>query len=75
MIISTAVSAMATVVIAVLTYQTKRAQDRSQEQISDLYKAIVISTLLSSNSDASQLHSFISKFKEYYDGNTPIFKK
>jgi len=74
-VISTIVSAIATCVIACLTYQTKISQDKFQNQLSDLYKGIVLATLLSSNSDAGQISAFIGRFKQHYDGKTEIFKK
>jgi hypothetical protein len=73
MIIFTIVSAIATAVIAFYAYQTKVSQDQFQEQLGDLYRGIIISTLLSSNSDSNQLQSFIGKFNQYYDGKTRIF--
>lgn len=74
-IISAIISAVATVVIAWFAYETNRLQDKTQTQLSDLYKAIVIATLLSGNSDASQLPTSIAKFKEYYNGSTSIFTR
>ena len=74
-VVSTCVSAISAITIAIFTYQSKKSQDKFQVQLSDLYRGIIIATLLSGNSDANQLPSFILKFKEYYDGITEIFKK
>lgn len=43
-----------------------------REQLSDLYRAIVISNLLSGNSDLDMTHK---KFSKEYDGKIEIFKK
>lgn len=72
---SAVVSAIATWKIYRLTEQAKKSQEEAVEQTSDLYKAIVISTLLSSNTDTGQFPTFLSKFNDYYDGKTRIFKE
>ena len=72
--ISTCVSAIATIAIAYYSYQTKKSQDKFQEQLSDLYKGIIIATLQSANTDETALPRFITRFNEKYDGKTKIFK-
>lgn len=72
--ISNGIIALATAVIAYYAWQTKKSQDKFQGQLSDLYKGVIIATLLSSNTDSNQINQFIAKFKEHYDGETPIFK-
>ena len=73
------ISAVATVAIAIFTwlnYQMyKKIEERNEEyknQISDLYKAIVISNLLSGNSDLDMTYK---KFNKEYTGKTKIFEK
>ena len=73
-IVSSIISAISTVVIAYFTFQTKKSQDSFQEKQSDLYQALVIATLQSSNTDPAQLPAFIEKFKAVYKGKTTIFK-
>lgn len=72
-IVSTALIAVATIVIACYARQTKISQYNFQIQLSDLYKGIIISTLQSSNTDSEAITRFIAEFKEYYDGETKIF--
>lgn len=71
------ISAIATVAIAIFTwlnYQIyKKLQEKDEEyknQISDLYKAIVISNLLSGNSDLDMTYK---RFNKEYTGKTKIF--
>ena len=73
-LISLIISAISASVIAWLAWETKRSQDKFQNQLSDLYQGIIIATLLSSNSDSNQLQIFIDKFKLKYKGKTEIFK-
>ena len=77
--VSAIISAVATVVIAIFTWFTyqmyKKLQEKDEEyknQIGDLYKAIVISNLLSGNSDLEMTHK---KFHKEYTGKTKIFEK
>lgn len=80
MVISTVATGIATVSIA---YYTKKmrdiyksielSQNESQERTNDLYQAIVIATLQSSNSSPDVLPNFISEFKRHYTGKTKIF--
>ena len=95
-IISTAISALATVAIAFLAYysnklskksyalaqEIKRSNDRIQErednfkqEVTDLYKAIVISNLFIGRSNGEVVKDTIEHFNKMYDGKTPIFKE
>jgi hypothetical protein len=88
LVISTAVSALATCVIAVyscfswkLTVEMKRANDLKdkadqefKEQVSDLYRAIVVATILSGPSSYGSLDQATSAFNAQYAGKTKIFK-
>jgi hypothetical protein len=78
--ISIIVTCIATCFIAYYTKQTrdvyKRMEDsqkQSQEKISDLYQAIVIATLQSSNSAQEAMPGFIAEFSKHYKGKTKIF--
>ena len=73
--ISLVITAFATAAIAWLAWETKKSQDRFQEQLSDLYQGIIIATLLSSITDAAQLPTLIGQFNKTYKGKTEIFKK
>ena len=75
--VSIVVSTIATLIIAIFTglnYQIyKKLQEKDEEyknQISDLYKAIVVSNLLSGNSDLDMTYK---KFNREYTGKTKIF--
>ena len=75
--VSIVVSAIATLIIVIFTglnYQIyKKLQEKDEEyknQISDLYKAIVVSNLLSGNSDLDMTYK---KFNREYTGKTKIF--
>ena len=82
-VFSTLVSSIATVVIAIYAYRSyqlsSNIQKQSQEyqqQVSDLYQAIVISNTFSdpnANLDSTHLEHKIKAFKELYKGKTPIF--
>jgi hypothetical protein len=95
MVIASAISAIATIVIAIyagkshelsvksyqLAQEIKVANELKtkgdqefREQVSDLYQAIVISTLLSGPGTYSIMDSLIDAFKSKYKGKTPIFK-
>ncbi len=45
------------------------------KELSDLYQALVISTLISGNSDSSVVYTAITTFKGLYTGTTKIFNK
>lgn len=89
MVISTIVMAIATVFLAIFAYQSnklaqeiKRTNDLKdagdaefKQQLSDLYQAIVISTLLSGPSSYGSLKQAIGAFKTQYGGKTQIFKE
>ncbi len=78
--LSTAIIAYYAFVSYRLTSQMKKNDDEFKQQLSDLYKAIVISNVMCSNSrlgGASQdaiFQSYFSVFEKYYDGQTPISK-
>jgi hypothetical protein len=85
--ISPLISMVATAVIAFyawrsyeLSQQIKNTNDLKikgdqefREQLSDLYQAITISTLLSGPSSTGAFDRAISAFKSQYKGKTPIF--
>lgn len=80
-IVSTLISAIATVVIAYFTYQNykmyKILQNKDKQykkQTRDLYQAIVISTLLSGPSSHGGYRECKEVFKKEYAGETKIFK-
>ena len=80
-ILSTVITAVATVVMACysvaafnLSKKIIESQDEFQERTADLYKAIVIATILSSNTDPEEFDKFKRKFESVFDGKTVIFK-
>ncbi len=88
-VVSTAMTALATVMIWVYARkshqlaqalkQTEEARarrdDEFREQLSDLYQAIVIATVLSGPSSFGQFHNSVEVFNQQYTGKTPIFRK
>jgi len=77
------VSAIATVVIAGFTIgnfwlvsKIKTRDDEFRQQVSDLYQGIVISNMIDPNNlpDSTRGELIIKWFKEFYTGNTVIFK-
>ncbi len=88
MTISTSIMAMATVSLAFFAYQSNRlakeikrtndlreAEDREfRQQVSDLYQAIVVSTLISGPSSYGTFGQAKDVFKSQYRGKTSIFK-
>ena len=82
MVGATVVTAVATGVIAFFTWkmhqvtqQHSRKEEEFRQQLSDLYQAITIATLLSGNSNAGVLRNAIEAFKSVYKGTTPIFRE
>jgi len=78
-IISSAISALATIAIAYyafrahnLTKEMRRTQENRDQEVSDLYQAIVIATLLSGPT-ASNIGSLTPTFEKLYNGKTKIF--
>ena len=83
-----AVYTIATIIIAIyawrshkLAEQIKHANELREtedkefrQRISDLYQAIVISTLLSAPSGYGAIGEAIDAFRSYYKGKTLIFK-
>ncbi len=86
--VSTIVMAIATACLALFAYQSNRlakeikrtndlrvAEDKEfRQQVSDLYQAIVISTLISGPSSYGAFGQAKDVFKSQYRGKTPIFK-
>jgi len=86
---SVGLSAIATCVIAIysacsfnLSKELKKANEMKtacdqefRQQASDLYQAIVISTLLSGPSSSGRFVDVKDVFKAQYRGKTPIFKE
>ena len=77
--LTSAISALATVIIAIYAYKThcltqeiKKSQSVRDQEVSDLFQGIVISMLLSGPS-ASNIEMILPKFKQYYKGKTKIF--
>lgn len=50
-----------------------KINEQHQQELCDLYQAIVIATLISANSDPKVLPKAIKIFKEHYLGETKIF--
>ena len=78
--IASIVSALAAGVIAYYAYTShelacaiKTGEDEFRQQVSDLYKAIVVSNLLSGPESFHQIDDSIQRFSEKYTGTTPIF--
>ncbi|HOX22222.1 MAG TPA: hypothetical protein PLL10_02065 [Elusimicrobiales bacterium] len=85
---ATAFSALATIVIAVWAYKShklaeeikkstdvqKKENDEYRTQVSDLYQAIAIATLISGPSSTGGADAAIKCFKNHYKGKTPVFK-
>jgi hypothetical protein len=86
---ATIVMTLATVALATFAWQSnklskeiKRANDLKEaedkgfkQQVSDLYQAIVISTLISGPSSYGAFGSAKDLFKSQYGGKTPVFKE
>ena len=75
--LGTVVTAMATIAIACFSWQMRAVAKRSdaenrafRSQLSDLYQAIVIATIVAGTSPPKRM---IDGFKELYTGSTPIF--
>ncbi len=91
MIISMAVTAIATGVIAwyawksnELSSKIQSRDDEFRQQASDLYKAIAISNMVivqgeryrgRPNDQAAEIKTRIKLFEEFYKGETPIFSE
>lgn len=82
--ISSGVTALATIVIAIYAWKShslastlNERDDEFREQVSDLYKAIVISSMVANPGAgmADTMTGRIKLFREHYDGTTKIFKK
>lgn len=87
MTISTVVMAMATVCLAFLAYESNRlakeikrtndlreAEDKEfRRQVSDLYQAIVVATIINGAKFGDQVPAIIDVFKRYYKGKPPYF--
>jgi len=80
--LSSVVVALATAVIAWATWQvhktTKMASAREEtfrEQLSDLYQALVIATIVGAVPTGSTLSVAIGRFRNQYKGKTPIFEE
>ncbi len=78
----TAVTAIATAVIAIYAWQThkltKEMQKRDEEhkqKTQDLYQAIVVATILSVDRAEGSTEKIINKFNEFYSGEAQIFRK
>ena len=78
--IATLISAIATLVIAFYAYSSiklsKEIHNKSeqhQQELSDLYQAIVVATLLSGPSSVGAFASAKQIFSTTYKGKTPIF--
>jgi hypothetical protein len=76
-VISAAVTALATVAIAINAIITYQVMKKTERERNDLYMAMVVSNLLCSPlGDNPRLYDFAkSKFDEDYRGQTPIFKE
>ncbi len=79
--LSSVVIALATAVIAWATWQvhktTKAASAREEtfrEQLSDLYQALVIATIVGAGTTGTTGQT-IGQFKNLYKGETPIFEE
>jgi len=77
---ATIAMAVATVIIAWYAYCNYRLYKTMQEkeieykeQISDLYQAIVIATLMSGPTSFADMGKTIEAFNSYYKGKTKIF--
>jgi hypothetical protein len=55
-----------------LTVQLRDSAKHHQQELSDLYQAIVIATLLTSNT-GTDVNLLITTFNHYYKGATKIF--
>ena len=80
-LLSAIVSAIATSVIAVYAYKShamataiKKSADKHQDEVEDLYQAIVISTLLTGPGSTGRMDDAIQAFKKHYKGETKIFE-
>ena len=82
-VLSTLITALATVAIAIFTYVNYQLASKIQkqdkeyrQQTSDLFQAIVISNILSdpeARLGNKNLDNNIEAFKQMYKGQTPIF--
>lgn len=80
MLIAAIITSIATVIIAWYAYCNYRLykviQEKDaeyKEQISDLYQAIVIATLLSGPSSYGGIEEAIKEFNRHYKGKTKVF--
>ncbi len=80
-IVASIINTIATVAIAIyaskahtLTKKMKESQQQRDEEISDLYQAIVIATILSGPS-GPRIDDILSTFKKTYKGTTKIFSQ
>jgi len=48
--------------------------EKHQQELRDLYQAIVISTIMSGNSNSKVVKDTINLFKQHYSGKVEIFK-
>ena len=82
-VLSTLITALATVAIAIFTYvnyqlasKIQKQDKKYRQQTSDLFQAIVISNILSdpeARLGNKNLDNNIEAFKQMYKGQTPIF--
>ena len=80
MVISIAVSAVATIFIAYYAYSSHRLAEelrdsskQHQQEFSDLLQALVIATILGGRSHGSQLSQAKDDFRQEYTGRMKIF--
>ena len=72
--ISIGVTAIATGFIAWYAHRTHELATRNAEQVSDLYQAIVVATLVGHAGMTNQGGRLIEQFQAHYRGSTPIFE-
>ena len=79
-VISSIITALATLAIAAyarysykLTKELQISSNKHQQEISDLYQAIVISTLFSGPAGEGAYDEAVNRFKKTYKGKTKIF--
>ncbi|RLD18703.1 MAG: hypothetical protein DRI36_00765 [Caldiserica bacterium] len=72
-VVSSIVSAIATLAIAIFTYLNFRKDKKFKQELKDLYQAIVIATILSGPTSYGEFEKAKNVFKEVYKGKTDIF--
>lgn len=74
-IVLSVIFTLALVVIAASAIASFLSVKNSQARTEDLYRAIIISTLMKNPEFRSATARFIKLFKKLYTGRTPIFRE